>query len=431
MEFSDLIRVLTQFLEEKIMLANLFCHNYLTKSLSWMHTKTRKSLISHVQSLLGGHAQLTLTSVGRHLSGRGKVKHKINRCWRFLSNKKIHADQLALYKSLSASLVEPLNELLIAVDWTGCCGSDIHMLRASLVYFGRSIPLYQEIHSQKELGTDKVHKQFLAHLKTVLPEGKRVVIITDAGFKTPWFTEISKLGWYFVGRVSGTINYRLLTEKKWSPLKNLYDLIQRGETCYVGVGKLGQDSKTRIEVLLTAYWGEKKGRKNPKPQYPQAEKRYAKMHKEPLIIASNLHQDPSLDAENNQQAIAILARDIYSKRMQIEQNFRDDKSERFGTAWRYSRTKDKNKISVLILIATIATLILWMIGFAAEKKKLHYHFQANTIRTHRVLSFISLAKQLIIHGFHSLNIRKFSRIIASFQLEYNEISPFNQFAKGG
>lgn len=412
------------------MLANVFCHNYLTKSLSWLHTKTRKTLISHVQSVLGGHAQLTLTSIGRHLPGKSKVKHKINRCWRLLSNRKLHREQVALYKSLSAPVLAPLNELLIAVDWTGCCSAETHMLRASLVHTGRSIPIYNEIHSQKDLGTDKVHKHFLNGLKAVLPEGKRVVIITDAGFKTPWFTQVRKLGWYFTGRVSGTINYRLSTDKKWKPLNTLHTLVQRGKTLYVGVGRLGQDSKTRIEVLLTSYWGEKKGRKNPKPKYPQAEKRYAKMHNEPLIIASNLHQYPSLDGEHNHQALAVLARDIYCKRMQIEQNFRDDKSERFGTAWRYSRTEDKNKIRVLILLATIRILILWMIGFAAEKKKLHFHFQANTIRTHRVLSFISLAKQLIIHGFHQFNIRKFSRIIALFQLEFNENSPFNHLIKG-
>ncbi|HHQ9288936.1 TPA: IS4 family transposase, partial [Legionella anisa] len=192
----------------------------------------------------------------------------------------------------------------------------------------------------------------------------------------------------------------------------------------------GQDSKTRAHVLFTAYWGEKKGRKNPKPKYPDVEKRYSKMYSEPWILVSNLHQDLSLDVENKQETVAILVRELYSKRMQIEQNFRDDKSERLGFGWRVSRTKDKNKMNLLILITTIATLILWMIGFAAEKKKIHYHFQANTIRTHRVLSFLYLAKQLINNGLKCLKIRKFDRIIAWFQLEYNENSPLALFAKG-
>jgi hypothetical protein len=198
---------------------------------------------------------------------------------------------------------------------------------------------------------------------------------------------------------------------------------------FIGIGELGQDSKTRTQVLLTAYWGEKKGRKNPKHKYPDAEKRCAKMYAEPWVIASNLHQDHSLDVESNQQDTALLAREIYKKRMQIEQNFRDDKSERFGFGWRFSRTKDKNKISLLILLATSATLILWMSGFAAEQKKLHYRFQANTVRTHRVLSLLFLAKQLITHGLKELKLRKFRRILSLFHFEYNQISPFNIMAK--
>lgn len=427
---SDLIRALTQSLLEDTMLASIFCHNFLSRALSWMHIKSRKSIESHTQSLLGGHASLSLSSVGRHLPGRAQVKHKINMCWRFLSNTKLHKAQISIYKSLFVSVLTPLNELLIAVDWTGCCSSDSHMLRASLVHAGRSIPIYNEIHSQQDLGTEQVHNNFLINLKTIIPEGKRVIIITDAGFKTPWFTQVRRLGWYFIGRVSGTINYQLREDKRWSPIQKLHSFVQRGETYYLGVGRLGQDSKTRIQVLLTAYWGEKKGRKNPRPKYPDAEKRYAKMYAEPWVLASNLHEYSSLDVEKNQQEVAILTREIYSKRMQIEQNFRDDKSERFGFGWRFSRTKDRNKMSLLILIATIATLILWMIGFAAEKKKLQYRFQANTIRTHRVLSLLYLAKQLITHGLKCLQIRKFHRIITLFQLEYNQISPFKQFGKG-
>jgi hypothetical protein len=315
-------------------------------------------------------------------------------------------------------------------ETSACCSSETHMLRASLIHCGRSIPIYNEIHPQKNLASEKVHNTFLINLKAMIPAGKRVVIITDAGFKTPWFTQVSQLGWYFIGRVSGTINYRLMTDKKWRPIQKLHSLVQRGATCYLGVGRLGQDSKTRIQVLLTAFWGEKKGRKNPKPKFPDVEKRHSKMYAEPWILASNLHQEPLLDTGNRQKEVAILARELYRKRMQIEQNFRDDKNERYGLGWRFSRTKDINKMSILILIASIATLILWMIGFAAEKKKIHYRYQANTIRSHRVISFLYLAKQLILHGLKCLKIRKFLRILALFQLEYNEISPFNQWEKG-
>lgn len=413
------------------MLASIFCHNLLNKSLSWLHTKTRQSLSTHVQGILGGQAHLSLSSLGRHLPGKAQVKHKINMCWRFLSNKKIQGSQIAIYRSVFSSLLTQLNELIIAVDWTGCCSSDTHMLRASLVHEGRSIPIYNEIHPQKELSNEAVHKTFLTNLKMILPEGKQVIIITDAGYKTPWFHQVNQLGWYFVGRISGIMNYRLIGSKSWTPIKTIHALVQRGETYTVGVAQLGEDSKTKPQALITAYWGEKKGRKNPKPKYPDLEKRCSKMYAEPWIIVTNLHQDASLDAANHLEEMAILSKKIYEKRMQIEQNFRDDKNQRYGLSWRFSRTKDIKKMSILILIAAIATYILWMIGFAAEKKKLHYHFQANTVRSHRVISFLYLAKQLITHGLKPLKIRTFHRILDLFHLEYNEISPFNQYAKGG
>ncbi len=98
------------------MLADVFCQNFITKSLSWMHTKTRKSIINEARSLLKGQTYLSLSSIGRNLPGKAKVTHKINRCWRFLSHKKLSQNQVALYKSLFKDMLTGLNELLIAVD---------------------------------------------------------------------------------------------------------------------------------------------------------------------------------------------------------------------------------------------------------------------------------------------------------------------------
>ena len=71
-----------------------------------------------------------------------------------------------------------------------------------------------------------------------------------------------------------------------------------------------------------------------------------------------------------------------------------------------------------------------MIGFAAEKKYIHHDFHANTIRTSRVLSFVFLAKQMVIHGFKKLQIRKFQSILSLFQLEYNQMLALMQIELG-
>ena len=51
---------------------------------------------------------------------------------------------------------------------------------------------------------------------------------------------------------------------------------------------------------------------------------------------------------------------IYSKRMQIEQSFRDLKCERFGCAFYYSLTRKPERIAMLLLIHALATFVAWL-----------------------------------------------------------------------
>ena len=54
-----------------------------------------------------------------------------------------------------------------------------------------------------------VHRAFLYRLKQVLPVDFKPVIITDAGFKVPWFKQIRKLGWHYIARVRGNQTLQL------------------------------------------------------------------------------------------------------------------------------------------------------------------------------------------------------------------------------
>ena len=59
--------------------------------------------------------------------------------------------------------------------------------------------------------------------------------------------------------------------------------------------------------------------------------------------------------------------------------------------------------------------------FTAEQQKMHYEFQANTVRSHRVLSFLFLGKQVILHTLERLNIRNIFDAIGIFQAQYRII----------
>jgi hypothetical protein len=86
---------------------------------------------------------------------------------------------------------------------------------------------------------------------------------------------------------------------------------------------------------------------------------------------------------------------IYKLRMTIEGGFRDAKSTEFGFSMNENKTIKADRYIVWLMLATLASLIAWIVGYAAEQKKLHYDFQANTYRHRRVLSFFYLGCQII------------------------------------
>ena len=80
--------------------------------------------------------------------------------------------------------------------------------------------------------------------------------------------------------------------------------------------------------------------------------------------------------------------------MQIEETIRDLKNPRFGFALRYARTKRPGRLEALLLVAALATLILWLMGLAAAHRQWSRHFQANTERRRPVLSTVFLGHEL-------------------------------------
>ncbi len=81
--------------------------------------------------------------------------------------------------------------------------------------------------------------------------------------------------------------------------------------------------------------------------------------------------------------------------MTIESSFRDTKSTRFEFSMNENITIKAERYTVWLLIAALASLIAWIISYAAEQKNLHYEFQANTYRHRRVLSFFYLGCQIV------------------------------------
>lgn len=86
---------------------------------------------------------------------------------------------------------------------------------------------------------------------------------------------------------------------------------------------------------------------------------------------------------------------IYSRRMQIEQNFRDEKSGRYGLGLRASKSRGEKRISVLCLVASLYSIIMWLTGYYLESKGVNRWFQANSEKSRRVLSYLTLSENVI------------------------------------
>jgi len=384
----------------------LLCHKYFKKALSSFNNARMKTLMSCSDALITGN-KLTLTEIGRNLSGSANVKHKIKRVDRFLRNTHLQKEKIAIYQALARPIINYLPTLAIAVDWSGACGHEYHLLRASLLVDGRSIVIYNMVVEQKDLDNQTTNSLFLDELEEVIGQHPNVYIVTDGGFLTPWYSKVRSLGWHMVGRLRGTMKCKLKNQLQWKTLKQL----REGANDIpkpLGKSRLTQHSPTACDAFLHLYHGKNKGRKGAS-RFTKDTKMYSNLAKEPWLLATS-------DETLTSQEIVKL----YSKRMQIEQNFRDDKSIRYGFSWRFSKSTGVNRMGILCLIASLASTALWLIGCEAERRNWHTKFQANTIKNRRVLSFLSLAKQVIKQFRRRITMNYIEKSLKHFILKYQK-----------
>uniref|UniRef100_UPI00352790E4 transposase n=1 Tax=Glaciecola sp. SC05 TaxID=1987355 RepID=UPI00352790E4 len=115
-----------------------------------------------------------------------------------------------------------------------------------------------------------------------------------------------------------------------------------------------------------------------KPRQSKRSKVHARGATDPWLLATSLPRTKCL-------AKKVVA--IYRMRMQIEEEFRDIKSSLFGLGFEHHKSRRITRIAILILIATLASILANIIGLAMHIVGLHRRYQANTTSTRRVLSF--------------------------------------------
>ncbi|MBN3184309.1 IS4/IS5 family transposase, partial [Pectobacterium brasiliense] len=158
------------------------CQKFFRDALAPFHKYRQNALLDATVALTRG-ASLTLTSIGRYLPGTAQVKHKIKRIDRLLGNVELHSDIPLIFKNITSLLTQQLSWCVIAVDWSGYPSQAFHVLRASLICDGRSIPLMSQVVPSDKQQNPHVQKAFLDALSNAVTPDKKVIIVTDAGFQ--------------------------------------------------------------------------------------------------------------------------------------------------------------------------------------------------------------------------------------------------------
>jgi len=280
------------------------------------------------------------------------------------------------------------------------------LLRGSLVAKGRALSVYEEVFSLQYENSEKAHQLFLQNLKQVLPGTCRPILVTDAGFYNSWFRLVLKQGWDYVGRIRGNVCYRLDTHTDWEYYSDSIEkATEQGQSLGCGIVSKTDSIETFLYLIKLSRKERIRLNKYKKKGQSKKDKVYAKSANEPWLLASSL----------NGTDTSFQPFTIYYKRMQIEQNFRDLKSSQYGFSFEHAYSKSIERIQVLLMIAMLATLIVYLTGFLAENKRWHLYFQANTSNKKRVLSLFYLGCRIIKKKFkHRID---YDKAIEALQIE--------------
>lgn len=365
----------------------LLLHKQFTKELPFIHKIRLNSLMTACTSAALNN-KLFLTGLGRNISSNTKTSSNIEKVNRLLGNKHLHHERRAFYQSMAAKLIPRWMSPWLHVDWS-CINAttNLYVLRASLSLKGRSIVIYEECHPKKKENNQGVHQQFLKNLRTILPLCVKPIIVTDAGFRAPWFTAVREMGWDFVGRLRNKNLLRLEDTNIWK-LSASYFEQATGIPKHLGSALLTKEKQLSVHLVLYKAKSKERHKRNLNKKISTSSKsqRYSKSAKEPWLLTTSLPK-----SKENPQLIV----NIYRQRMRIEENFRDSKCSHYGLGLKHSLTKTPERMAILLLIAAIATFSAWLAGLITIYQGKASDFQAHSAKFTRSLSVVYLGREVL------------------------------------
>jgi len=277
--------------------------------------------------------RVSLASIGR--AAKGSAKHQIKRCWRFCVNCRFEPSDAM--RGVVARLVRKRKKpLLIALDWVDIKG--YQTLVASAVLKGRSVPLLWASCRRHVYDGHRSRNAFeeslLLVLRSMIPEQVKVILLADRGFGRCALAAFLRQNHFsYLIRIQPNVKVKL----KGFEGKLLDYPVSKG------TAKVLKDVAYRSDGAVTQHivirW-----RKNLPAKRDEC-----------WFLMSDL------------SGTAPQLCQLYSRRMTIEQLFRDQKSKRNGWSLRDTQLTEPERLDRLLLILAIAYLLLCGLGLLAQE----------------------------------------------------------------
>lgn len=371
----------------------------LGESLNAIHALRSRVLMRAVEATVAGR-RLTLIDLARAWPDAQRIRAPLKALDRLLGNRHLHAEREHIHAAMVRWLVRS-DQPVIIVDWSDLkADRSWHLLRAAMPVGGRTITVLDMVFPAGQQGSPKAEKQFLQRLAAVLPDNVTPILVTDAGFRGPWFRAVEAMGWHWLGRLRNRTQIKPVTApnspEQWVPCKAMYEQYM-GKTRDFGLMDITRSAPFSARVVLHGKppQGRKDRNRQGAPARNSNSRKSANREREPWILITSPELKLSM-----RQAVTL-----YTRRMQIELSFRDLKSHRYGLGFEDSLTRQGARIEVLLLLSTLAAFATWLVGTACETNGIDTWLTPYR-STRRLYSVMRLGREALVRRWLPISVSR-------------------------
>lgn len=187
-------------------------------------------------------------------------------------------------------------------------------------------------------------------------------MVADAGFRAPFFRYVEALGWHWVGRIRNRDYVRREgAPGDGVPTQSRYRLATpRAQALGQADGVRGAPWAGRLSLIRHPRRGRKDRTLAGLARRARLRRKQARQGREPWLLGAA----PSLAGLTPRQLVRV-----YKTRLQIKENFRGTQSPTYGLGVARCRHTSFLRAANLLLLAALATFLLWLIGCFAKARR--------------------------------------------------------------